>query len=144
MAAAAAVIAAGGAGVFVDNSGVSHGATDWLALHNSADDGGVYWAFISEVQNETEVFSVGMHVLGFRDAIIPANGNREYDHRTLHSFLGYTAFSGKTLQEGEVVGDTVLPTFCVHSEPHDRVPETAPMFNPFGQWRLVPYKGELN
>ena len=45
MAAAAAVLTAGGAGVFVDNSGITHGASDWLALLDSADNGGAYWAF---------------------------------------------------------------------------------------------------
>lgn len=144
MAAGAAVLAAGGAGVFVDNSGISHGKTDWFTLLDSADNGGVYWAFVSAVHSEEELYSVGMQVLGFRDAIIPATGNKEYDLRTLHSFLGYTAFSGKTLQDGEVVGDPVLPIFRAHAQPHDRFPADAPMFNPYGQWRLVPLDGELN
>ena len=137
MAGAAAVLAAGGAGVFVDNSGIAHGATDWLTLFDSADDGGVYWAFVMAVQSEEEVYSLGMHVLGFRDAVIPSTGNQEYDSRTLHSFLGYTAFSGATLRDGEIVGDTILPTFRVHSQSDDRVEPDAPMFNPYGRWRLV-------
>ena len=144
MAAAAAVMAAGGAGVFIDNSGIAHGATDWLALLDGADTGGVYWAFVSAVHNDDELYSVGMHILGFRDAIIPRTGSDEHDYRTLHSFLGCAAFSGKTLQDGEMVGDAVLPTFHVHAEPHDRVPPDAPMFNPYGQWRLAPLNGELN
>ncbi|WP_148073639.1 hypothetical protein [Bythopirellula goksoeyrii] len=144
MAAGAAVIAAGGAGVFVDNSGIAHGASDWLTLRESADSGGVYWAFVSTVRANEELYSVGMHILGFREAIIPLTGNDEFDYRTLHSFLGYTAFSGNTLHEGEVVGDPVLPTFIVHSEPYDRFPEHAPMYNPYGQWRLTPFNSELN
>ena len=47
MAGAAAVIASGGAGVFVDNSGIAHGATDWLKLLDGAEDGGVYWASLA-------------------------------------------------------------------------------------------------
>ena len=137
MAGAAAVLAAGGAGVFVDNSGIAHGATDWLTLHNSADDGGVYWAFVMAVRSEEEVYSMGMHVLGFRDAIIPSTGNEEYDSRTLHSFLGYTAFSGAKIADGEFVGDVVLPSFQVHEQPDDRVEAGAAMFNPYGRWRLV-------
>jgi hypothetical protein len=144
MAGAAAVLAAGGAGVFVDNSGIAHGATDWLTLLNSADDGGVYWAFVLAARSEEDVYSMGMHVLGFRDAIIPSTGNEEYDSRTLHSFLGYTAFSGAVLKDGEIVGDAVLPTFSAHMQPDDRVPEGAPMFNPYGRWRLVPLDGERN
>lgn len=145
LAAGAAVIRAGGAGVFVDNSALSHGATDWITLHESADNGGVYWAFVGTSQSRNnEVFSTGMHILGFRDAILPATGNDEYDYRTLHSFLGFTAFSGMKLNDGEIVGDTILPTFRVHKEPHDRFPKDGPLFNPFGQWRLERMETEQN
>ena len=144
MEAAAAVLAAGGAGVFVDNSGIAHGGSDWLALFGDADSGGVYWAFVSAVRSEDEVYSLGMHILGFRDAIIPSTGNAEYDSRTLHSFLAYTAFSGATIQEGELFGDAVLPNFLAYAEPDDRVPADAPMFNPHGRWRLVPVDSERN
>jgi hypothetical protein len=144
LAAGAAVIRAGGAGAFVDNSGIAHGATDWITLHESADNGGVYWAFVSTARLEGILFSVGMQILGFRDAIMPATGNEDYDYRTLHSFLGYTAFSGVKLEDGEIVGDAVLPTFRVHKEPHDRFPDGGPMFNPFGQWRLETLETEQN
>jgi hypothetical protein len=144
MAGVAAVMAAGGVGVFIDNSGIAHGATDWHKLLDSADDGGVYWAFISAVRSDTEIYSLGMHVLGFRDAIIPATGDSEFDSRTLHSFLGFTAFSGAKLRDGEVVGDSVLPTFQVRSQADDRVPADAPMFNPFGRWRLERINVEQN
>jgi hypothetical protein len=66
---------AGGAGVFVDNSGIAHGATDWLTLFDDAANGGAYWAFVTVVRTEDELYSLGMHVLGFRDAIIPSTGN---------------------------------------------------------------------
>ncbi len=144
MKAGAAVLAAGGAGVFVDNSCIAHGATDWLTLLDGADDGGVYWAFVSAVRSEEEVYSRGMHILGFRDAAIPSTGNAEYDSRTLHSFLGYTAFSGATVHEGEIFSDAVLPTFQAHAEADDRVPADAPMFNSLGQWRLVQVDVERN
>ena len=88
MAAAGVVLAAGGAGVFVDNSGIAHGATDWLTLLDGADDGGVYWAFVSTVRSDEELYSIGMHILGFRDAIIPSTGNDEFDAGR------FTAFSG--------------------------------------------------
>ncbi len=144
MAAAGAVLAAGGAGVFVDNSGIAHGATDWLTLLGDAENGGVYWAFVSTVRSDDELYSVGMHILGFRDVIIPATGNDEYDYRTLHSFLGYTAFSGATIHDGEMVGDPVLPTFHATMQPDDRFSTDTPMFNRYGRWRLVPIDGEQN
>lgn len=144
MAAGAAILAAGGAGVFVDNSAVAHGATDWLALHDGADNGGVYWAFVGTARSEDKLYSVGMQILGFRDAIVPRTGNEDYDYRALHSFLGYAAFSGESIHDGDVVGDAVLPTFRAQQQPHDRFPKGAPMFNPYGQWRLVPLDAQQN
>jgi len=141
---AAAILSAGGAGVFVDNSGIAHGASDWMKLFESADDGGVYWAFVSAVRSDKEIYSMGMHVLGFRDAIIPATDDAEFDSQTLHSFLGFTAFSGADLKDGQVVSDPRLPTFSMHSEPDDRVESSAPMFNPYGRWRLKPFSSEWN
>jgi hypothetical protein len=130
--------------VFVDNSGIAHGATDWHALLDGASDGGAYWAFVSAVRSEDVIYSLGMHILGLRDAIIPSTGNAEYDARTLHSFLGYTAFSGATIQDGEMLGDAVLPTFRAYAQPDDRVPAEAPMFNPYGRWRLEPIDPQRN
>jgi hypothetical protein len=144
MEAAAAVMAAGGVGVFVDNSGIAHGATDWLKLFDSADTGGVYWAFVMAVQSDVEVYSMGMHILGLRDAIIPSTGNAEYDSRTLHSFLGFTAFSGAALKDGEMIGDAVLPSFQICSQADDRAPASAPMFNPYGRWRLERIDSQRN
>ncbi len=144
MAGAAAVLAAGGAGVFVDNSGIAHGASDWLALLDGADDGGVYWAFVSTVRTEGELYSIGMHILGFRDAIVPSRGDEEHDYRTIHSFLGYTAFSGRAIEDGSLVGESVLPNFRAHAQPDDRVPPDAPMFNPYGRWRLAALDSRLN
>jgi hypothetical protein len=144
MTAAAAVLTAGGAGVFVDNSGIAHGATDWLTLLSDAENGGAYWAFVSAVRSDAELYSVGMHVLGYRDAIVPSTGNDEYDYRTLHSFLGFTAFSGAAISDGDMVGDPVLPTFHAHMQPDDRFSAGTPMFNRYGRWRLVPVDGERN
>jgi hypothetical protein len=138
MEAGAAVMAAGGAGAFVDNSGLAHGATDWRILCESANGGGVYWAFVCAVRTHAESYSIGMHVLGFRDAIVPATGVEEVDFRTLHSFLGYTAFSGAVLNDGDMIGDPILPNFRVSHQEDDRVPPDAPMFNPLGRWRLEP------
>jgi hypothetical protein len=144
MEAAAIVIETGGAGVFVDNSGLAHGATDWLTLCSDAEKGGVYWAFVGTVRGNDVMYSVGMHVLGFRDAVIPATGDDEYDQRTLHSFLGYTAFSGAKIGDGDMVGDPVLPTFRAHMQADDCFPSDAPMFNSYGRWRLVPVDTERN
>jgi hypothetical protein len=85
-----------------------------------------------------------MHILGLRDAVIPTTHNNDYDLRSLHSFLGFTAFSGATVSDGDIVQDPVLPTYHAHSQPEDRFSPDTPMFNPYGRWRLVPLDGERN
>jgi hypothetical protein len=144
MEAAAAVMAAGGAGVFIDNCGLAHGATNWVELLEHADEGGLFWAFVSTVRSDEELYSVGMHILGCRDAVIPATGNNDYDCRSLHSFLGYAAFSGAAIEDGDIVRDAVLPTYHAFTGPDDRLPDSAPMHNPYGRWRLVPYDEARN
>jgi hypothetical protein len=144
MEAAAAVMAAGGAGVFIDNCGLAHGATNWFELLEHADEGGLFWAFVSTVRTDDELYSVGMHILGRRDAVIPRTANYEYDCRSLHSFLGYSAFSGATIEDGDIVRDPVLPTYHAHAGLDDRLPTSAPMHNPYGRWRLVPYDEARN
>jgi hypothetical protein len=144
MTGAAAILEAGGAGVFVDNSGLAHGATDWQSLNDGADDGGVYWAFVTTVRAEKELYSIGMHILGFRDAIIPRTDDEERDYRAIHSFLGYSAFSGAQLSDGDMIRDAQLPSFRVYAQPDDRIPENAPMFNPYGRWRMEPVNATLN
>src|SRR3989440_11003262 len=70
MQAGAAVVRAGGAGVFIDNSTLAHGGRDWLAM---TDDGGpdaLSFAFVAIVSGKTEGWTMGMHVLGLRDVVM--------------------------------------------------------------------------
>src|SRR5207247_5586833 len=67
MQAGAALVRAGGAGVFNDNSGLAHGGQDWLAM---AEDGGpdaLSFAFVAIIRGQADVWTVGMHGLGPRD-----------------------------------------------------------------------------
>jgi hypothetical protein len=144
MVAAAALIEAGAAGVFVDQSGISHGATDWLALTENCHNGGVYWAFVTACRAEAEIYSIGMQILGFRDAVLSRTGDDEFDLRTLHSFLGFSYASGATINDGDYVGDPLLPTLRAFREPHSKMEPDGPMYNPFGQWRLERVNVENN
>ena len=57
--AGAALVRAGGAGVFIDNSGVAHGGGQWIEL---AEDGGpdaVSFAFVGIVRGRQEVWTMG-------------------------------------------------------------------------------------
>ena len=68
--AGAAIVRAGGAGVFIDNSGVAHGGRRWIEM---AEDGGpdaVSFAFVGIVRGRQEVWTVGMHVMGLPDIVM--------------------------------------------------------------------------
>ena len=70
--AGAAIVRAGGAGVFIDNSGVAHGGRKWIEM---AEDGGpdaVSFAFVGIVRGRQEVWTVGMHVMGLPDIVMKA------------------------------------------------------------------------
>src|SRR5207248_11330272 len=58
MQAGAAVVRAGGAGVFIDNSALAHGGRNWLAM---TDDGGpdaLSFAFVGIVGGPAEVWTM--------------------------------------------------------------------------------------
>ena len=70
MMAASSLIRAGGAGVFIDNSGVAHGGRQWLEL---TDDGGpdaLSFAFVAIVGSDAEIYTMGMHALGQREIVM--------------------------------------------------------------------------
>ncbi len=138
MTAAAAVLTAGGAGVFVENGGVAHGAEFWLLLLEKVDKGRIHWAFVNTVRNETQLYSTGMHALGLRDVIVPATGDEQADLFNLHHFLRYTVYSGVKLKHGVAIGRHVLPDRRVLHQADDLTPPGLPRHNPFGRWRLEP------
>src|SRR5207244_3444819 len=70
MQAGAAVVRAGSAGVFIDNSTVAHGGRQWLAMTDDAGPDALSFAFVAIVGGKTEVWTMGMHVLGLRDVVM--------------------------------------------------------------------------
>jgi len=135
----AAVIRAGGMGVFIDNSGAGHLGCDWLDLAGDPDDAATFPAFVASYANGDNIYSVGMHVLGLRDAIMPRTGDREADACVLSSFLLYTIFCG--VADGDFIGDDKEPTHRVWGEDCDFPPPGTPMHNPYGCWRLEVFDG---
>ena len=143
MAAATALVKAGGYGVMVDNSGNTHGVDDWLALAGDPQHGGVYWAYVSMTGGREEVFSVGMHCLGFRDAEVPIPNIPDGPDRQdmgflLHNFLGYLSQSGVPVLDGDPLGDEESTLFRARPRPCTRFPPGTPYHNPYGVWFLEP------
>ena len=138
--AAAAVVRAGGAGVFVDNSGRAHPSRDWLELAEVADDSSAYQAFVSLFAGHDDLWSVGMHVFGLCDGVIGRTGDDESACLDLTSFLGYTLLPDVVIADGDYAGDYEgsPPRFLLRKEATSFPPPGSPLHNPYGRWRLEP------
>jgi len=135
-----ALLDAGGHGVFVDNSGIAHGSDDWRDLANDTglDGGGPFWAFILTFGDDEHIWTLGMHCLGLRDAIMPRTGDDRADDIEVRNFLAYSYRSGAVIEDGDVAGSPHAPMFRIRFEDDTATPPDHPMHNPFGRYRLVP------
>src|SRR5438067_13097810 len=70
MRAGAAVVRAGGAGVFIDNSALAHGGRQWLELTEDGGPDALSFAFVAIVGGRADVWTMGLHVLGLRDIVM--------------------------------------------------------------------------
>jgi hypothetical protein len=139
MRAAAAIIEAGGAGVFIDNSGLAHGGSDWKEL---TDDGGtdaLTFAFVSIVRGKSEVWTMGMHILGFPEFVIQ-EADIGPDGDELIEVMRYVCDGGQPIGVGHLLADEFGPRFQTVAAKSDRFTEGSPMYNPFGRLKLVNVK----
>ena len=135
MQAAAAIVKAGGAGVFIDNCALAHGGQNWLAL---TDDGGpdaLTFAFVTIVRGKTEVWTMGMHVLGLRDIVMKRTDVESgFD---IVDVIRYLAASDDPVDDGHVIADQDGPRFRAVAQSSTEFPANSPMHNPFGRLKLV-------
>ena len=139
--AGAAVVRAGGLGVFVDNCGSTHSPADWLELAGDDGDGGVYWALVDLVGSPELAYSVGMHCLGYRDVELPNPGNPGRAMYLMHSLLGYSYRSGVAMNDGETLGAPDGPGHRLRAVKCRRFKRGTSFHNPYGVWRLEPVGG---
>jgi hypothetical protein len=136
MQAGAAVVRAGGAGVFIDNSAMSHGGQHWLEM---TDDGGpdaLSFAFVAIVRGKADVWTMGMHVLGLPDVAMK-RADAEADGLDIIEVVRYLARGEKPVGDGHVLADLGGPRFqAVQQEGVPRLTGN-PMYNPFGRLKLV-------
>jgi hypothetical protein len=136
MRAGAALVRAGGAGVFIDNSALAHGGKTWLAM---TDDGGpdaLSFAFVAIIQGKTDVWTMGMHVLGLRDVVM-SRADVETGGFDIVEVIRYLARGDKPVGDGHIIADLTGPRF--RTVALDSAPGHAgsPMHNPFGRLKLV-------
>ena len=137
--AGAAIVQAGGAGVFIDNSGLAHGGRHWLELLDDGSPDALSFAFVSIVSGEREVWTMGMHVLGFPE-IVMRRSDLEADAETIIEVLRYVCSESRPIGDGHMFVDENGPRYLVKATTNDEFPAGSPMHNPFGRLMLTSMK----
>jgi hypothetical protein len=136
MQAGAAVVRAGGAGVFIDNSALAHGGRHWLEMTDDGSPDALSFAFVAIISGQADVWTMGMHVLGLRD-IVMKRADVEEGGFDIIEVIRYLSRGEKPVGDGHVIADLTGPRFQLFAQ--DSAAETAgtPMHNPFGRLKLV-------
>jgi hypothetical protein len=136
MQAGAAVVRAGGGGVFIDNSALAHGGRHWLEMTEDGGPDALSFAFVAIVRGRADVWTMGMHVLGLRDVVMKRT-DIEADGFDIVEVIRYLARTEKPVEDGHVVADLNGPRFQAFAESGPEKLAGSPMHNPFGRLRLV-------
>ncbi len=139
MQAAAAIVRAGAAGVFIDNSAMAHGGDDWIAM---TDDGGpdaISFAFTSIIRGKQEVYTMGMQVMGFPDLLMRSS---DVDERgeTIVEIIRYICGGDQPIDVGHLLADELGPRFQVVTKERDEFEVGSSMHNPFGRLKIASVK----
>jgi hypothetical protein len=136
MQAGAAVVRAGGAGVFIDNSTLAHGGGHWLEMTEDGGPDALSFAFVAIVRGQAEVWTMGMHVLGLRDVLMK-RADVEVDGFDIIEVIRYLARDEKQIDDGHVIADLNGPRFQAFTQASAGELRGSPMHNPFGRLKLV-------
>lgn len=135
MQAATAILDAGGAGVFIDNSGLAHGGQHWRAMTEDGSPDALSFAFAAIIRGKTEAWTMGMHVLGLRD-IVMKRTDIEVGGFDIVEVIRYLARGDKPVDDGHIIADLDGPRFQTSFvDAPANLP--GPMCNPFGRLKLV-------
>jgi hypothetical protein len=136
MQAGAAIVQAGGAGVFIDNSAMAHGGQQWLDMTDDGSPDALSFAFVAVVRGKAEVYTMGMHVLGLRD-IIMQRADVDPEGDAIVEVIRYLAQGDKPIDHGHLLADLDGPRFQAFAHEADQALAGSPMHNPFGRLKLV-------
>jgi len=136
MRAGAAIVRAGGAGVFIDNSALAHGGGHWLEMTEDGGPDALSFAFVTIVRGQSEVWTMGMHVLGLRDVLMK-RADVEENGFDIIEVIRYLARGEKQIDDGHVLADLDGPRFQAFVQASPGELTRTPMHNPFGRLKLV-------
>lgn len=139
MRAAVAILHAGGAGVFIDNSGIAFGATAWRDMAENTNADALSFAFVNIVNSRTETYTVGLHVLGLPDLQMRPQDIGD-EGSVIIEMIQYISSREKIVGEGHIIADLKGPRFMVSAVQDNKIPKHSPMHNPWGRLRLTSTK----
>ncbi len=134
MQAASAIVRAGGAGVFIDNCTLAHGGENWLAMTEDGGPDALSFAFVAIVRGKSEVWTMGMHALGFRELVMRRADADRFD---IIEVIRYVTQAERPIQHEDLIADQDGPRFQAIEQESDTMTTGSPMHNPFGRLRLV-------
>ena len=121
--------------VFIDNSALAHGATNWLAMTDDGSPDAISFAFAAIVGGKVEIWTMGMHVLGLRDIVMKrADVEDGFD---IVDVIRYMAKSEEAVGDGHIIADLDGPRFRTVAQESPKDLSSGPMHNPFGRLKLV-------
>jgi hypothetical protein len=136
MRAGAAIVQAGGAGVFIDNSTLAHGGRNWLEMTEDGGADALSFAFVAIVRGQADAWTMGMHVLGLRDIVMKCADAQAEDFGII-DVIRYMAQDEKAIDDGHVLADLSGPRFQAFTQDSPEGPAGSPIYNPFGRLKLV-------
>ena len=92
--------------------------------------------FVAIIRGQSEVWTMGMHVLGMRD-IVMKRADVEADGFDIVEVIRYLSQGEKPIYDGHVIADLNGPRFQVFTQESDAGLSNSPMHNPFGRLKLV-------
>jgi hypothetical protein len=136
MQAAAAIVRAGGAGVFIDNGALAHGGGHWLEMTEDGSPDALSFAYVNIVRGKAEVTTMGMHVLGLREVVMK-RADADAEEFDIIEVIRYLAKGDKPIEDGHVLADLDGPRFKAFAQASPDKQTDSPMYNPFGRLKLV-------
>jgi hypothetical protein len=136
MQAGAAIVRAGGAGVFIDNCALAHGGQNWLDMTEDAGPDALSFAFVAIIRGRDDVWTMGMHVLGLRDVVMKRI-DVEGGGFDIVEMIRYMSQSTKPIDDGHIIADLDGPRFRAIAQDAPASLARSPMHNPFGRLKLL-------
>jgi hypothetical protein len=136
MQAASAVLHASQSGIFIDNSGLSHGASQWIELTEDGSIEAMSFAFINLIRGLDGIFTFGMNAFGLPDLELGYSDVDEVGSQ-LVDLLQHVCASQEHIQAGDWVGGDECPRYQATLTAPRIENRQSIMFNPHGKLRMT-------